>query len=186
MQSKCLALIALGLILTDCHKRPGATVAPPPPTLVTVIVPVAVPAPVPVPMDIPASLPAPPGASLFEKAELAFVTGDYDAAIHDYENYLQLLPNGDHIDQVLFHVGLAYVLQIKPPANWTRGTASLRRLVKEYPDSPLKPTATVILSLRSHADQLARDAEARNEIMQQLNAELGRIKKIDADRMKRP
>ena len=122
MRSKRLAIIAIGMVLAGCHKHTGATVAQPSPTIVTVVIPVAVPVPVPmdIPVDIPASLPAPVGGSLFEQAELAFVMGDYVAAIQDYENYLQAVPNGDRIDEVLFRVGMAYVLRTKPPANWTR------------------------------------------------------------------
>jgi len=190
MGLKRLTVIALGILLSGCHKRPQATVVVPeplpprPPEVVHVVVPVA--APVPVPLDVPASLPVPAGADLFEQAELAFAMGDYEAAIQDYENYLQSVPNGDRTDQVLFHVAMAYVLQTKPPANWTRATASLRRLVNEHPDSPLRPEATLILSLRSRADQLAKDAKATSEIVLELNMELERLKKIDADRRKRP
>jgi len=182
MGLKRLTVIALGILLSGCHKRPQATVVVPeplpprPPEVVHVVVPVA--APVPIPLDVPASLPVPAGAALFEQAVLA--------AIQDYENYLQSVPNGDRTDQVLFHVGMAYVLRTKPPANWTRATASLRRLVNEHPDSPLRPEATLILSLRSRADQLAKDAKATSEIVLELNTELERLKKIDADRRKRP
>jgi hypothetical protein len=184
MRSKHLAIIAIGIVLAGCYRRPGKTVALPPPTTVTVVVPVA--APVPVPMDVPVALPAPAGTRLFEEAELSFVTGDYVAAIEEYEDYLQFIPNGERIDQVLLHVGMAYVLRTKPPANWKQATASLKRLVTEHPDSPLRPTANLILSLRSNADQLAKDAKARNEAMQQLNTELERLKKIDANRGKHP
>lgn len=184
MRSKHLAIIVLGTVLTSCQKRVVATIALPPPTIVTVAVPVA--APAPVPMDIPHSLPEAAGASLFEQAELAFAMGDYVGAIQDYENYLQSFPNDDRTDQVLFHLGVAYVLRTQPPADWKQATASLRRLVDEHPDSSLRPTASLILSLRSDADQLTRDAKARNQIMQQLNAQLERLKKIDANRVKRP
>jgi hypothetical protein len=184
MRSKRLAIIALGIVLPGCHKQPGVTVLMPPPMVVTVAVPVS--APVPVPMDIPASLPGSVGPGLFEQGELAFDIGDYVEAIRDYETYLRWMPNGDRIDEVLFHVGMAYVLRTKPPANWQRATANLRRLVNEHPDSPLKPTANLILSLHSHADQLARDVKARNQVMQQLSTELERLKKIDANRLKRP
>src|SRR5213594_1933037 len=190
MGLKRLTVIALGILLSSFHKGPQVTVAVPeplpprPPEVVHVVVPVA--APVPVPLDVPASLPVPAGAVLFEQAELAFGMGDYEAAIQDFENYLQWVPNGDRTDQVLFHVGMAYVLRTKPPANWTRATASLRRLVNEHPDSPLRPEATLILSLRSRADQLAKDAKATSEIVLELNMELERLKKIDADRRKRP
>jgi len=44
----------------------------------------------------------------------------------------------------------------------------------------------LILSLRSRADQLAKDAKATSEIVLELNMELERLKKIDADRRKRP
>jgi TolA-binding protein len=185
MRLKRLAVIAIITILGGCYRgsHTATTVALPPPTIVTVAVPVE--SPVPVPMDVPVSLPAPAGTILFEQAESSFLTGDYVAAIQDYEDYLQLIPNGDRVDQVLLHVGMAYVLRTKPPANWKEATTSLSRLVNEYPDSPLRPTASLILSLRSHADQLARDAKARNELMQQLNTELERLKKIDKNRGKR-
>jgi TolA-binding protein len=184
MRSKRLAILALIVLAGACHKRPPATIALPPPVVVPVVVPVS--APVPVPLDIPGSLSAPAGVSLFEQAELAFSMGNYTGAIRDYENYLQWFPGGDHTDEALFHAGMSYALRTKPPANWTRATADLRRLVKDHPQSPLRPTAALILALRSHADQLARDAKATNEAMQQLDTELSRLKKIDADRRKHP
>jgi TolA-binding protein len=186
MRSKCITIIAVGVILAGCH-RGTQTVVLSPPVIVSVPLVVPVAAPVPVPSDIPSSLPtvsSPPG--LFEQAEFAFAEGDYDAAIQTYENYLMAFPSGDQTDQALFHLGIAYVLRNKPPANWTRATANLKRLVSEHPDSPLSPTANVILSLRKHADDLAKDAKARNEVVQQLSTELERLKKIDVDRRKRP
>jgi len=185
MLSKHLAImVVLWAILASCQKRPVATVVPPAPATVTVVVPVAIPAPVA--MDIPSSLPVRTEANLFEQAELAFVMGDYVAAIQGYENYLHLVPGGDRIDQALFHIGIAYVLQTQPPPNWKQATASLTQLIDEHPESPLSPTASLILSLRSDADQLASDVKARNQAMQQLRMQLERLKKIDADRVKRP
>jgi TolA-binding protein len=137
-------------------------------------------------MDIPASLPARAGAALFEQAERAYAMGDYVAAIHGYESYVQSVPSGDHIDQALFHVGMAYVLQTEPPPNWNRATVSLKRLIDEHPESPLGPTAALILSLHSDADQLTSDVKAKNQAMQQLRSQLERLKKIDADRVKHP
>lgn len=184
MRYERLAIIALGVVLAGCrHKPSGTAVLLPPPVIITVAVPVS--APVPVPMDIPGSLPGSVEPDLFEQAELAFDMGDYVDAIRGYETYLQRMPDGDRVDEVLFHVGMAYVLQTKPPANWQRATANLNRLVNEHPESPLKPTASLILSLHLHADQLAKDVKERNEIMRQLNTQLERLKKIDANRMKR-
>jgi len=182
MRLRCLAILATGFILAGCHRgtRPVVVSAPP----AVVVVPVAT--PVPIPFDIPDSLPpmhpTPPPPSLLEQAELAFALGNYPEAIQTYE----ALPSGEQSDQALFHLGIAYVLNDKPTANWVRAKENLQRLVDEYPDSSLTPTAVLILSLRSRAVQLARDTKTRNEAIQQLGTELERLKRIDADRRKRP
>jgi TolA-binding protein len=137
-------------------------------------------------MVIPASLPDPPGNFLFKQGESAFHLGDYVGAIQDYEHYLESVPGGSHAEQALFRLGLSYVLQTKPPANWTQATASFGRLVKEHPESSLAPAANLILSLRSYADQVAKDAKARKEVVQQLNAALEKLRKIDTDRRAHP
>ena len=186
MRSKYLKIIViLATAAASCHKRPVVALPPPPPTTVTtVVVPVATPAAVT--MDIPSSLPIPAGDNLFEQAELAFEMGDYIGAIQGYEDYLQFIPAGNRIDQALFHLGVAYVLQTEPPPNWKQATVNFKRLIDEHPDSPLRPTASLILSLRSDADQLTNDAKARNQVVQQLKSQLDRLKKIDSERVKRP
>jgi hypothetical protein len=181
MRLKCLAILATGFILTGCHRGTRPVVVAPP-AIVPVVVLVAT--PVPVPFDIPDSLPPmpPTPTSLLEQAERAFALGNYPEAIQTYE----ALPSGEQSDQALFHLGIAYVLNDKPTADWVRAKANLKRLVDEYPDSSLTTTAVLILSLRSRAVQLGRDTKTRNEAIQQLSTELERLKRIDADRRKRP
>jgi tetratricopeptide (TPR) repeat protein len=177
MRLKCLAILATGFILAGCHRGIRPVVVAPP-AIVPVVVLVAT--PVPVPFDIPDSLPhmPPTPPSLLEQAERAFALGNYPEAIQTYE----ALPSREQSDQALFHLGIAYVLN---DANWVRAKANLKRLVDEYPDSSLTPTAALILSLRSGAVQLGRDTKARNEAIQQLSTELERLKRIDADRRRR-
>src|SRR5262245_42726401 len=184
MRLKCPAILAAGFILAGCHggTRPVVVSAPPIVPLVVLVT-----TAVPVPFDIPDSLPPMPptsatSPSLLEQAELAFTLGNYPEAIQTYE----ALPSGKQNDQVLFHLGIAYVLNDRPAANWVRANANLKRLVDEYPDSSFTPTAALILSLRSRAVQLARDTKVRNEAIQQLSTELERLKIIDADSRRRP
>ena len=120
--------------------------------------------------------------SLFEQAELAFASGNYPEAIQTYE----ALSVAEQSDQALFHLGIAYILNDKGTANWGRAKANLERLVEEYPESSLTPTAGLILSLRSRVDHLAKDTKTRDDAIQQLRSELERLKRIDADRRKRP
>jgi len=50
----------------------------------------------------------------------------------------------------------------------------------------LKLQANLILSLRAEIDQVAADSKQRDLRIKQLTTELDRLKKIDADRRKRP
>src|SRR5262249_2807275 len=115
MRLKCSAILATGFILAGCHggTRPVVFSAPP-----IVLVVVLVTTPVPVPSDISDS-PSPMFAtspSLFEQAELAFSLGNYPEAIQTYEALLF----GEQNDQVLFYLGIAYVLNDRPMVNWVR------------------------------------------------------------------
>ncbi len=144
------------LALLGCHKR--ASVSFPPPALP------------------PASIAA------LEQADRDFSAGNYLEAAHEYDNYLRLAPSGGQRDQALFRLGLTYALRATPGPDWLHATAALRQLVQEYPNSPLKPPANLILSLHSELDQIATNTKQRDERIRQLTTELDRLKKIDSDR----
>jgi hypothetical protein len=72
------------------------------------------------------------------------------------------------------------------PADWPRAAAYLMMLTEEFPGSPLKTAANLILSLRSEVESLTADSQRREERIKQLSAELDRLKKIDAERQRRP
>jgi tetratricopeptide (TPR) repeat protein len=171
MPTKCLATVALCLVLmlTACTKHVAVT-APPPR------------------VPIPAS--PPPGLMALEEANRSFEAKEYEEASRAYEDYLRLTPAKDQQDQALFRLGLAYALK-KSGADWTRAQAIWKRLVNEYPNSTLTPPVELIVSLYSEvgqasADLKLRDADlkVRDDRIKQLSTELDRLKKIDADRRK--
>jgi TolA-binding protein len=118
-------------------------------------------------------------------ADRAFISGNYDEAARGYENYLRSTDKGP-LDEVLFHLALTYALRPAPAGDWSRAAAMFKQLIEEYPTSPLKAPAMLILSLRSELDQGIADAKQRDLKVKQLTTELDRLKKIDADRRKRP
>ena len=61
-----------------------------------------------------------------------------------------------------------------------------QQLIEEFPNSSLKPQANLILSLHSEVDQVTADNKLRDQRIKQLTTELDRLKKIDADRRRRP
>jgi len=168
MRSKCVSaflLFAAFLGSTGCHKRTPVTVVSPPP-----------PPPPPPPVVV----------SPVDQADRAFAVGNYDEAARGYENYLRTTTSDGHRDQALFHLALIYALRPAPATDWPRAVAMLKQLIEEYPDSPLKAQASLIVSLRTELDQVSTDAKLREQRLRQLTTELDRLKKIDADRRKRP
>ena len=149
------------LITSGCNKR----------------VPVAAPAP-------PAAAPPNPATLALDDADHAFDAGSYDQAARGYESYLKLDNGGTRRDAALFRMGLAYVL--RSAADWQRASFAFRQIVEVFPKSPFKPPATLILSLHSELDQVNASAQQRDLRIRQLTTELDRLKKIDAERRKRP
>jgi Tetratricopeptide repeat len=176
MRSKCLAALLLSALLAaaGCHKRTTVVASPPPPP------PPAAPAPTPAP--------PPPAVTVspLDQADRAFASGNYDEAARGYENYLRATTSGGVRDDALFHLALTYALRPAPGTDWPRAIATLKQLVEEYPDSAFKSQANLILSLRAELDQVAADSKQRDLRIKQLTTELDRLKKIDADRRKRP
>jgi outer membrane protein assembly factor BamD (BamD/ComL family) len=127
----------------------------------------------------------PPVISILDQAARAFSAGNYEEAARDYESFLHTSPPGGPRDLALFYMGLSLALR-PPPADWPRAMASFKLLVEEYPSSPYRGPASLILSLRSDLDQLAATGKQREQQFKQLSTELDRLKKIDADRRRKP
>jgi hypothetical protein len=188
MRPKRLAIISVCvfLCLTACTKNRSRSVAlPPVPPAAPAAAPAApapgAPAPVaPAPVAVSASVLA------LERADSAFNAGNYDDACRGYETYLRETPPPGPRDHALFQLGLCYVFRSNPAPDWPRATATLKQLVEEHSGSPLKPAAALILSVRAELDKAALDAQQRDQRIRQLTSELDRLKKIDADRRKRP
>src|SRR5262245_30258306 len=176
---------AVSLAVAGCHKRTPVTALPPPPSPPPAAAPVTPPAPAAVTPPAPAA-PVVPVVPPLELANRAFVSGDYDDAARRYEDYLRTTPSGNQRDQALFNSALVYAIRQTPPADWNRAITNLKQLIDEYPNSPYKAPASLLLSLHADVDQAATDAKQRDQKIKQLTTELDRLKKIDADRRKRP
>jgi hypothetical protein len=134
---------------------------------------------------LPLPVPTPPVVPPLRDADRAFSAGNYDEAAHLYEAYLRENITGDLRDHALFNLAMSLSLRTPTATDWTKVNAVLRELVDGYPESPLKPPAAMILSLHSEIDQLNADTKQQNSKIKQLNQDLDRLKKIDADRRKR-
>ena len=154
-----ISFAALLILVSACQKRAPVVALPPAP-------------------------PPDPGVAALGEADRAFNAGSYDEAVRGYENYLRLNPSGTQRDQVLFRVGLGYAL--RPNADWQRASTAFRQIVEGFPNSAFRQPSNLILSLHTELDQVNANAQQRDQRIRQLTTELDRLKKIDADRRKRP
>jgi outer membrane protein assembly factor BamD (BamD/ComL family) len=121
-------------------------------------------------------------------ANRAFVAGNYEEAGRAYENFLRTGPAQENArrHEALFYLALTFALRPAPATDWQRAVTIFKQLVDEYPDSSFRVQANLILALRSEVDQAAGEVRQRDQRLKQLTTELDRLKKIDADRRKRP
>jgi hypothetical protein len=184
MRSNCVAVIALSVLVgaVGCKKRVPIAPLPPPAAKAPATNVPAVTPPAPVAT---ATAPTPPPSPL-DQANRAFVAGSYDEAARIYEDLLRTTPSGgEGRDEALFRLGLIYASR-PAPVDWPRVVDTFKKLIDEYPNSPLKPQANLILSIRAEVDQASLDIKQKDQRIRQLTTELDRLKKIDADRRKRP
>ena len=184
----CIA-VALFSITLGCRRKPPTAAAPPPPPPVA-----AEPEPQPI-IELPPADPAivapvvpviQPGAIAFETADRAYAVRDYATATRNFEEYLRIAPAGERREDALFHLGLIYALPENQTRDWAKSLAYLKQLTTEFPSSPHRASAELILTLRNEVTQLNSDAEKQNQRIRQLTTELDRLKQIDAERRRRP
>lgn len=175
-------ILCLCLLVSGCHKHVPIVALPPAPP----------PTPPPAPIFMPSLAPAvppplePPPVAPLSAADRAFNAGNYDESARAYEEYLRNNASGKERDQALFYLGLSYALRPAPAADWTKAGAAFKELVDAQPQSQLRLPANLILSMRAELDQSAADSKQRDQKIKQLTTELDRLKKIDADRRKKP
>lgn len=159
---RTLCTVALILAVSCSRRQPVATSVPVPP--------------------VPSAPSAPPASMIaLNNATAEFARADYAAASRDFQQYLNLVPSGGQRDQALFHLGLIYS-QPGDRIDWQRAGNYFNQVVNEFPSSPLKPAAQLILTLKSETVQLAAESETRNQRIKQLTTELERLIRIDSER----
>ena len=175
-------ILGLCLVVSACHKHVPVVALPPLPPPAPPPVTEAPPPPAPA---VPPPVMPPPPAPL-NAADRAFNSGNYNESARAYEEYLRNNADGKERDQALFYLGLSYALRPPATADWTRAEAAFKKLLDEQPQSQLRQPANLLLSMHSDLDQAAADGKQKDLKIKQLTTELDRLKKIDADRRKKP
>jgi hypothetical protein len=179
---RSLVLIALLLFAGCRHKRTPISALPPlPPPAVSEEAkppePVA-PPPEPEPVPVPEVTPPAPEPSAVDQGDAAFGAGHYAEAAKFYEAYIAEKAEPRR-DEALFRLAMSYLIPQGASADWGRAVPLLREIVDQYKNSLLRAPAQYLLNMSS-------DTQKRDQKIKQLTTELDRLKKIDADRRRRP
>jgi hypothetical protein len=188
-----LPIIAISVLLSStlgCHKKitppvlgPQQT-APSPPTepAPQAVTPTVIPASKPEPVELspaPLTVSAP---SSFETGEINFKAGDYSKAVRSFEDYLKTGTKSENRDLALFYLGLSRALANNANRSFRRAEDALKRLIAEFPTSPYRGPAELILGLQAQVDSLQSDVKEKEAKIKQLSEELQKLKEIDMQR----
>jgi tetratricopeptide (TPR) repeat protein len=72
-----------------------------------------------------------------QQGQLLFEQGDFREATKENQRVLSLIETRDPVDRALFNLGLIYAHQDNPERDYERSVEYFKRLLEEYPDSPL-------------------------------------------------
>lgn len=126
--------------------------------------------------------PPPPPPTPLQIADGYFESGDYPNAIKSFNHYLQGQAGAPDADRALFRLALAYGVADGATQDLPKGMQLLQQLVKQYPASPFKPPAILLLRLQDDVTRLKADMTKRDEKVKELAKELEKLKQIDMGR----
>ncbi len=110
------------------------------------------------------------------RAQKLLVKGDYETALEENEKALSLSAKNPPGDEALYNIALVYAYPGNPKRDYVKSSATLRRLIKEYPQSPWTDQAKTWAQVMQESENAKRAVAA----VQQENDKLKRI--IDESR----
>lgn len=145
----------------------------------------------------PAAPVAAPPPDYYQLGETAFEAGEYAQAIEAYSNYLRTTPGGSYADRALFRMAMAYSLPESPERNDARAAELLGDLIAQYPRSPFKSPAELLVRQRTELQakqselqeqqaevrRLRADLSSRESEIRNLTAELQKVRQVEMEQM---
>ena len=142
--------------------------------------------------------PPPPAINYYELGEAAFTAGNYADAIQSYNTYLRTTPGGPYADGALFRTAMIYSLPESSERNPARATELLGDLILQYPNSPFKQPAELLLRQQAElqakqselqlqqleVERLLADLGSRESQIQSLTQELERLRQVEMEQMR--
>jgi len=124
------------------------------------------------------------GEHHFDRADSLLNMTEYGASLMENEYILERSPKSLG-DQALYRIGLIYVHPENEAADEQKALEAFKKILKEYPESPLKEWARVwVLTITKmwHEKKIIREL---NEKISKLNEKISKLKKNDEEKQER-
>jgi hypothetical protein len=125
------------------------------------------------------------------RSQELFARYDYDGALEENQRALAASDNKPPADEALFNIGVLYAYPANPKKDIGKSTASFRRMVNDFPQSPWVPLARAWIDTLNEIERLRRvSAEASRE-MDRMRQETEKLKRAygetlqEADKLKK-
>ncbi|MDP1992723.1 MAG: hypothetical protein Q8K00_17065 [Syntrophales bacterium] len=91
--------------------------------------------------------------------------GEYRGALKENEKVISLAGKNVPVDEAIFYMGLIYAHPTNSARDYGKSMVSFRRLIRDYPGSPLVEQAKTIVGLLQENDTLDGTTDKLNRII---------------------
>jgi len=111
---------------------------------------------------------------------------DFEGSLNEHQKAISLSGKNSPGDEALFQIGLIYAHPENPKKNYETSLDQFKRLIKDYPESPLVDEARIWIGilqenqkLKQTNDRLSQANEKLNQTIENLNQLIQKSKQVD-------
>ena len=104
--------------------------------------------------------------------------GEYRGALKENEKVISLAGKDVPVDEALFYMGLIYAHPANSARDYGKSMVSFRRLIRDYPGSPLVEQAKTIVGLLQENDTLDRTTDKLSKTIDEQKKTVDRLNNI--------
>ena len=105
-----------------------------------------------------------PACDRLLRSKKLFHLGDYAGSLKESQRILSLPGKHSLKDQALFHVGLIYAYVENPQRDFGKALGSFKKILKDYPKSPLADEAKVWAGMLQENEKLTQVIEKTKQV----------------------
>ncbi len=114
-------------------------------------------------------------------AKRLFEQRDFEGSLKENQKILSLSNQNSPADEALFNMGLIYAHFGNPKKDYIKSIGFFRRLMREYPQSPLVEQARIWSGILQESDRLSQTIQKLSQTIQNLNQVIEESKHVDIE-----